>query len=231
MKIGIICALQYEAELLQSKLKNTTKTTVSAMTFTHGTLGNTEVIIAVCGVGKVFAAMCAQTMALTYSPDVIVNSGVAGAISKELDCGDITVATSVVQHDMDTSPLGDPKGLISGINVVNFNCDTNVCQSIEKIAKDRGANVLKGVIATGDKFIASADDKDFIENTFDAIACDMEAGAIAQVCYVNNVPFCIIRAISDSADGKASVDYPAFSRQAAKNAAEILEQYILNVNE
>ncbi len=230
MKIGIICALQYEAELIESRLTNTVKTTVSAITFTHGKLGNNEVIIAVCGVGKVFAAMCAEIMALKFSPDVVINSGVAGAIHKELGCGDITIATSVVQHDMDTSPLGDPKGLISGINIINFNCDNDTLNSIKNIATQSSLKVLTGVIASGDKFVASKDDKDFIESTFNAVACDMEAGAIGHVCYVNNIPFCIIRAISDSADGKACVDYPTFSRIAAKNAAEILCNYILNVD-
>ncbi len=219
---GIICALQYEAELLISKLENKKEKTISNIVFNRGTLNGKDVVIAVCGVGKVFAAICAQTMILEYKPDIIINTGVAGAVSSELECGDITVAKSVVQHDMDTSPLGDPVGLISGINVINFECEQNTAKEIEKIAKSFGLKTITGVIASGDQFVANAEKKDFLQNTFNAVACDMEAAAIGHTCFVNSTDFCIIRAISDSADGKAHLDYPTFSKLAANNAAKIL---------
>jgi len=222
---GIICALQYEAELLTEKLENKTQECVSGITFTAGTLSGNDVVIAVCGVGKVFAAICAQTMILKYSPDLIINTGVAGAVHSSLQCGDITVASSVVQHDMDTSPLGDPKGLISGINVINFDCAPQKDKIIE-IAKANGCKTLCGVIASGDQFVASAEKKDYIEENFSAVACDMEAGAIGHACYINSTPFCVIRAISDSADGKAHLDYPTFSKMAANNAASIIGQFL-----
>ncbi len=225
--IGVICALQYEAQLLISKLTEVKTETVSGITFTSGKLGKTPTVIAVCGVGKVFAAVCAQTAILRYSPSLIINSGVAGAVHKSLGCGDIAVATSVVQHDMDTSPLGDPVGMISGINVINIECDS-LKDKIVNIAENDGHNVLTGVIASGDQFIASKDKKDFIENRFLAIACDMEAAAIGHACYINKTPFCVIRAISDSADGKAHLDYPTFSKAAANNAAKIIEKFICN---
>lgn len=226
---GIICALEYEAKLLISQLKDPDKKTFSGMFFTSGKLHNKDVVIAICGVGKVFAAICAQTMILNYSPDLIINTGVAGAVHATLNCGDITIASSVVQHDMDTSPLGDPVGMISGINAINFNCSTQK-DIIKKIAKSQGHNVIEGVIASGDQFIANAEKKSFIENTFNAVACDMEAGAIGHACYINNTPFCIIRAISDSADGKAHLDYPTFSSLAANNAANIISTFILNID-
>lgn len=222
---GIICALQYEAELLIEKLENKTQECVSGITFTAGTLCKKDVVIAVCGVGKVFAAICAQTMILKYSPELVINTGVAGAVHSSLQCGDITVASSVVQHDMDTSPLGDPKGLISGINVINFDCAPQKDKIIE-IANESGCKTLCGVIASGDQFVASTDKKDYIEENFSAIACDMEAAAIGHACYVNNTPFCVIRAISDSADGKAHLDYPTFSKMAANNAANIIGQFL-----
>lgn len=230
MKIGIICALEYEAKLLIAKLENAKQKSVSNITFTQGNIAKNEVVVAICGVGKVFAAICAQTMILEFKPDIVINSGVAGGIAKNLKCGDIAVATSVVQHDMDTSPLGDPLGLISGINVINFECDKLCSKGIAECAKLAGANVLQGVIASGDKFVASHAQKEFIEKNFNAVACDMEAGAIGHTCFVSNVPFCVIRAISDSADGSAHLDYPTFSKIAADNAAKILESYIINID-
>ncbi len=219
---GIICALQYEAELLISKLQNIKTKQISGIVFNQGRLNGKDVVIAVCGVGKVFAAICAQTMILEYKPDLVINTGVAGAVSSDIACGDITVATSVVQHDMDTSPLGDPVGLVSGINVVNFECCKKVSDKILAIAKSFGINAISGVIASGDQFIASADKKDYLQKTFNAVACEMESAAIGHTCFVNNTDFCILRAISDSADGKAHLDYPTFAKQAANNAAKIL---------
>ncbi len=219
---GIICALQYEAELLVSKLEHANKKTISNIVFNYGKLNGQDVVIAICGVGKVFAAICAQTMILEFNPVLVINTGVAGAISPLLNCGDITVAESVVQHDMDTSPLGDPVGLISGINIINFKCHKKSIEKIVKISNSLGHNTISGVIASGDQFVASADKKDYLQNNFKAIACDMEAAAIGHTCFVNNTDFCIIRAISDSADGTAHLDYPTFSKQAANNAAKIL---------
>lgn len=219
---GIICALQYEAELLISKLENANKKTISNIEFNYGKFNKQDVVIAICGVGKVFAAICAQTMILEFKPNLIINTGVAGAVSPLLNCGDITVAESVVQHDMDTSPLGDPVGLISGINVINFKCQKETTESIIKISKNLGHKTISGVIASGDQFVANSDKKDFLQNNFKAIACDMEAAAIGHTCFVNATDFCIIRAISDSADGSAHLDYPTFSKQAANNAANIL---------
>lgn len=222
---GIICALQYEAELLISKIDNRQENTVSGITFTSGEINGKKIVVAVCGVGKVFAAICAQTMILKYHPELVINTGVAGAVHKSLCCGDITVAESVVQHDMDTSPLGDPKGMISGINKIFFECAAQK-DIIAGIAKNENINVLQGVIASGDQFVASTEKKDFIESDFNAVACDMEAAAIGHTCYINAVPFCIIRAISDSADGKAHLDYPTFSKIAANNAADIICKFL-----
>lgn len=223
--IGIICALQYEAELLISKLTDKKTDTVSGMLYTSGILQGKKTVIAVCGVGKVFAAICAQTMILKYSPDIVINTGVAGGVHSSLGCGDITVAKSVVQHDMDTSPLGDPKGLISGINVIYIECSDKLSE-IVRISKANGHNTVTGVIASGDQFVASKEKKDFVQNEFNAVACDMEAAAIGHACYINNTPFCVIRAISDSADGEAHLDYPTFSKLAANNAAKIINEFV-----
>lgn len=116
--IGIIAAMNVEMESLRSYIQNPVTETISGITFVSGTLDGSEVVTAVCGIGKVFAAMCAQTMILRYKPDCIVNTGVAGTLTDKLEIGSIAVSSAVVQHDMDTSALGDPVGMISGINKV-----------------------------------------------------------------------------------------------------------------
>ena len=206
---GIIGAMKIEIEALNAQMENRQTRTVSGIEFTSGTLCGREVVTAVCGIGKVFAAMCAQTMILLYSPERIINTGVAGSLSTKLNIGDIAVSDFVVEHDMDTSPLGDPVGMISGINIV-----------------DIPIRCVKGKIASGDCFVNSAEKKKYISETFGAIACEMEGAAIGHVCYVNKVPFCVIRAISDAADGSSHMDYSKFTALAAKNSAAVMTELL-----
>ena len=131
--VGIIGAMDMEVSGLISKMENAKSTVFGGMTFTEGKLCGKNVVISKCGIGKVFAAMCAQTMILKFAPDFIINSGVAGALSESLNIMDAVIATRVVQHDMDTSPLGDPKGLISGINVVYIDTDKSVSASLTNV--------------------------------------------------------------------------------------------------
>ena len=217
--IGIIGALADEVAGLIAALDEPMTETVGSVEFHTGILEGKRVAIARCGVGKVFAALCAEAMIITYSPRLIVNTGVGGGIARGISVCDIVVAESLVQHDMDTSPLGDPKGLISGINVVYFDTDTRAAGIVMRAAEKNSITVHRGIIASGDKFIASADDKTRISADFGASVCEMEGAAIAQVAFVNNTPFCVIRAISDSADEGSSMDYLQFLPIAAKNSA------------
>ena len=194
------------------------------MKFVSGELYGKRIVVCKCGIGKVFAGICAQTMILKYAPKIIINSGVAGALDEKLCVLDAVVATSVVQHDMDTSPLGDPVGLISGINVVNIEADKKVSKALENSAKELQISVKRGIIASGDQFIANDEKKQYIKDTFSASACEMEGGAIAQACYVNKIPFAILRTISD---GKGEVlDYFTFSERAAVQAIKIIKNFI-----
>ncbi len=222
--IGIIGAMDIEVNGIISDMTNTKTEEFSGMKFVSGELFDKRVVVCKCGIGKVFAGICAQTMILKYSPKIIINSGVAGALDEELSVLDAVVATSVVQHDMDTSPLGDPVGLISGINVVRIDTDDNVSKCLENSAKELEIAVKRGVIASGDQFIANPQKKEYIKNTFGASACEMEGASIGQVCYINKIPFSIIRTISD---GKGEVlDYLTFSELAAKQAIKIIKNFI-----
>ena len=220
MKLGIIAAMKIEAELIEEAMTDIVRETCGSIEYCLGKIGTTDIVLAVCGIGKVFAAICAQTMIVKYAPDAVINTGVGGTLTKKLSVGDVAVSSAMVQHDMDTSALGDPVGLISGINIVEIPADAALAEKISAIVKSMGINTVTGTIATGDQFIGNQETKNRIVDTFGAIACEMEGAAIGQVCYVNKVPFAVIRAISDDADGGACEDYPAFAKMAAKNSAK-----------
>ena len=224
--IGIIAAMNVEMESLRSHMENTETDVISGIRFVRGTLEGKEVVTAVCGIGKVFAAMCAQTMIMHYTPDRIINTGVAGTLTDKLTIGSIAVSSAVVQHDMDTSALGDPVGLISGINKIELPADRLLSGQLSACAKVMGIRTETGVIASGDQFVASSERKAFIVDHFKAIACEMEGAAIGQVCYANKVPFCVLRAISDSADGSSHMDYPTFVKMAAEQSVALIRRFM-----
>lgn len=222
--IGIIGAMQPEIEELTSSLTDSYTECIGGIEFFVGTLGKKRAVIARCGIGKVFAAMCAEAMIIRYSPRLIINTGVGGALKKGIKPLDVVVADELCQHDMDTSALGDPKGLVSGINTVYFRTDERATALAKQIARNMGIAAHGGIIASGDKFVASAEDKARIVSDFSASACEMEGAAIAHVAFVNATPCCVIRAISDSADEGSSMDYMKFLPLAASNCARITKE-------
>ena len=166
--------------------------------------------------------MCAEAMIIRYAPDLVINTGVGGTLTRELSIGDVAIAEAVCQHDMDTTALGDEPGLISGINRVYFEADKAAVGMIEEIAGGLGIKTYRGTIASGDRFIASQAEKERIVSTFGAVSCEMEGAAVGHVCFVNSTPFAVIRAISDDADGGACEDYPSFAAASAAKSASIV---------
>ena len=227
MKIGIIGAMDVEvAELIES-MKDIKKETISGITYYEGILQEKNVVVAKCGIGKVHAAVCAQTMILKYSPDAVINTGVAGSLNSNLNIADLVISNKVVQHDFDTSGIGDPVGHISGIDLIEIPCPQNLVEKIENSAKlIEKTNVFVGTIASGDQFICNMSKKEYIVNNFNALCAEMEGAAIGHVCYLNNVDFCIIRAISDKADGSAHMDFPSFVQIAAKKSTKLINNFL-----
>lgn len=228
--IGIICAMQIEADAIRASLENVKTETVSGVTFTVGRRYGKEIVLAVCGIGKVFAAVCTEAMILRYAPSLILNSGVAGTLTSALSIGDIAISADLVQHDMDTSPLGDPVGLISGINKIHFEAETTAVKGLCAAADALGVRYAVGTIASGDQFLSDAAKKQWIADTFGAVACEMEGAAVAQVAYVNGVPFAVLRAISDSATGDAEMEYPKFVAMAAERSHAILDAFLASLS-
>ena len=223
---GIIAAMSCEAELILGVMKNKKPRVIGGMTFWQGKIGKDDVVLATCGVGKVFAAACATAMIIEFSPDRIINTGVAGAVSNAVNKLDTVVGTALVQHDMDTTPLGDEPGLISGINKVFFETDSELSNKLYACIELCGGKAKRGVVATGDRFVASAEEKNRISTLFGASCADMEGGAIAHVCFINSVPFAALRTMSDGADGDASGDFMEFCNKAARISSDVIITYL-----
>ena len=227
--IGIICALSAEAEFLKNEMNVRMMKTVAGAEYVSGKLFGKDAVIVVCGIGKVFAAVAAQTIVCEYSPDIIINTGVCGSLIPELKINDILVASGAVQHDMDTSGLGDPPGMVSGVNVIEFPCSKQLGEMFLASCERAGFSARTGIIATGDQFIGGGEKKEYLAEHFGASGCDMESGAIAHVCYINKLPCAIIRAISDNADEGADVSYAEFVKGAAERSAKIVGDVIARI--
>ncbi len=232
MLIGIIGAMDIEVQALKELMDEPAIETISTVSYYRGKINGMEVVVAVAGVGKVNAAVCTQTMILTYHPEYIINVGVAGGLSPELGIGDIAVAENVVEHDMDTTPIGDVPGYISGLNIVRIPCDKWLSQVMINAAKKlEGIKVLTGTIASGDQFISMDDERKKIVDNFSAIAAEMEGASIGHVCYMNGVRFGVLRAISDGANSDSAMDYPTFAKMAAANSIKIICEMLNQIRE
>lgn len=221
--IGIIGAMDVEINEIKSRVENRAIQTISGRTFVSGQLNGQDVVVSQCGIGKVNAALCAEAMILAYKPDLVINVGVGGGLNVALKYGDIAIADKLVQHDADTSALGDPVGLVSTVNKVYFECDEHAVSCIKSVVDEMdGVRGMIGTIATGDQFISGAAIKARIVSNFGAICCEMEGGAIAHVCCVNNVRCAVIRSISDNADDDSHSDYGQFTRLATAHSTQAL---------
>lgn len=221
--VGLIGAMHVEMEALINDLEDRKTLVCGKIAIETGTLYGIKTALAICGPGKVNAAVYADTMIHLIHPDWVINLGVAGALSHKLGIGDIVLAESCVQHDMDTSAVGDPVGFISGIGEIYLPCDTFLNEQLRLAAAMLpDISIHKGVVASGDQFICAKERKSSIQAAFSAIACEMEGGAIAHACYMHGIPVCIVRSISDKADESAQMDYPEFVKLAAANSTRLI---------
>ena len=221
MKIGIIGAMEVEVETLKKNM--TVKNTVNkaSMEFFEGTIGNTEVVVVRSGICKVNAGICVQILVDTFGVTHVINTGAAGSLDARINIGDIVLSTDACFHDVDATVFGYKKGEIPQLGTLAFTADANLREkakaAIKVAAPDLG--VFEGRICSGDQFICDKAVKDAIIKDFSGICCEMEGAGIAQACFLNNIPFLIIRAISDKADGSEIVDYPEFEAKAARDCA------------
>lgn len=225
-KIGLIGAMEEEVAILKENMKQPEEMTKAGMTFVHGNLWGTDTVVVVSGIGKVNMAVCTQILIDAYQIDTVINTGVAGSLNNTLDIGDIVLSRCAQQHDMDVSPLGDPVGIIPRMEQSIFPADEALIYlakaACEKANPDIHCHI--GKVVSGDQFIADAEKKDYLIQTFQGDCAEMEGAAMAQVAYLNQVPFLIIRAISDKADNSGHMDYPTFARQAIIHTVNLLKE-------
>ena len=218
--VGFIGAMAVEVENLLEQMEERQDEKIGMDRFSWGQLFGQEVVMAVCGPGKVNAALCAQSMIEHFHPDWVLNLGVAGAGEEGVSIGDMVIATGAVQHDMDTSPLGDPVGYVSKVGLVEFPCDAQLRERLLDAASQvPELKVHEGVIATGDQFICDGETRRRIHERFHSKAVEMEGAAVAQVCHELDVPFAVIRAISDNANEHAAHDFMRFVKSVAAQYA------------
>ena len=212
-KIGIIGAMELEVATLKKNMDTDQITKKAGMEFHEGNLKGMPVVVVQCGVGKVNAAMCVQILADLYDVTHIINTGVAGSLNPALDIGDILVSKDAIQHDMDVTPLGYAKGQIPGLEQLAFTADEKLCKT-----------AVEGRVVSGDQFISSKEIKDALIAEFHPDCTEMEGASIAQAATLNNIPYVVIRAISDKADGSAQEDYPTFEKKAAEHCAKLVQE-------
>ena len=227
-KVGIIGAMDVEIALLKESAVIMSREKIAGMEFYSGTLGSSDVVIVKSGMGKVNAGICAQILITHFGVNEIINTGVAGSLNPDLNISSLVIAVDCVQHDFDVSYINFAKGEIPYTGKFAFETNNKLRAEIMKAAKKFAPfrNVIEGRICTGDQFIHDKSQKESIIKNFGGDCCDMESGAIAQVCYLNKIPFAIIRAISDSADSETTKDFQEFEEVTARLSASIVKSML-----
>lgn len=224
--LGIIGAMDVEVDAIKAKIKDGVSTKVAGTQFVTGYIENVMVTVARCSPGKVNAALCTQAMIDKFDVDKIINVGVACSLDPRVVIKNIVIASDVCQYDIDITALGEPKGYINGINMIKIPTDPELSELLARTAINSGEKIHRGTVASGDTFIGSAEMKEEIARDFGAICGEMEGGAVGQVCSANNIPFAILRSISDGGDENAAMDYPTFKKIAADMSATIITKLI-----
>lgn len=224
-RIGIIAAMEEEKAQIFRYLTDTKVVLEKAgLIFEEGNFGSIQVIVVCAGIGKVNAAMCTQILIDSFAPQVLLNVGVAGAVDPVLNVGDVVISTEAQYHDIDCSAVGDPVGIVPRMKTSIFKADPELIELARYIGESLDMNVYCGKVVSGDQFINSLETKRYLYQQFGGMCAEMEGCAMAHVCYLNEVPYLIIRSISDKADdGDADVLYEEFMPMAAERAGRLLK--------
>ena len=220
-KLAIMGAMEEEIEPLLAYFDKVNVVEYANNKYYEVNYNGLDIVIAYSKIGKVFASLTASTMIEKFGCDTLLFSGVAGGINPKLKIGDLIIADKLCQHDLDITAFGHPHGYVPGGKVF-VETSKELRDVAIKVAKENDLKVIEGIIATGDQFVHSTQRKEFIENTFNADALEMEGASVAVVCDAFNIPFFILRAISDTADMDAGFDFDEFLKSSAKNSADYL---------
>ena len=226
-KIGIVVAMKVEKVAIEEKMTSKTNETVYNLPFIIGKINNVECILVQSGVGKVNAARTTQILIDRYKPEVVINAGTGGSINPELNIGDVVISKKIVQHDFDITEFDHPKGYVPEVGDY-IEGDENLLKSFYNIIKETDEDNFKakiGIIASGDMFCTEIKHKEKIHSKFNADIVDMECSAIAQVAYLDNIPFIGIRSVSDVPNGENVSTYKDNVELASEISSKILEKF------
>lgn len=224
--IGIIGAMDIEVDKIKDLLNVVSVKNIAGMDFVLGSAEGNSIVLVRCSVGKVNAAVCTQIMIDMYAVDYVINTGVAGGLAESLEIGDVVISSDVMHHDMNVESLGYAPGVIPDMDCSLFEADETLVELAKNALSESGLKGVIGRVASGDVFVADNSLKGYIINNFGAACCEMEGAGIAQTCYLNRIPFVVIRAISDSANNEGAMDYPAFKALAAENSQKIIHYMV-----
>jgi adenosylhomocysteine nucleosidase len=230
-KTGIIGAMEIEVEQIKKDMQISRTVKRAKMEFVEGTLEGRPVVVVRSGIGKVNAAVCTQLLVDEFQVDCVINTGIAGSLNADINIGDIVISSDVVHHDMDAVNFGYPLGQIPQMDVFSFEADSELADAAEAVCHQVNPEiaVFRGRVVSGDQFIAEKSVKERIIANFGGYCTEMEGAAIAQTAYLNEIPFVILRAISDKADDSATMDYPTFERQAAEHCVRLVEGLVAEI--
>jgi len=220
-KIAIMGAMPEEIEPLLANVDEIKKIEYAKNIYYEAKYKGKEIVIAYSKIGKVFASLTATILIEKFGCNQLLFSGVAGAINPELKIGDLIIAKALCQHDLDITAFGHPFGYVPEGEVC-ISTDEKLREIAKEVARKNNLTLKEGIIATGDQFVSSVERKEFISSTFDADALEMEGASVAVVCDALGVPFFVLRAISDSADGSADIDFDTFLESSAKVSAHFI---------
>lgn len=227
-KYGIIAAMQEEMQEIENIMEEKKNQKIYELNFITGKINSTEVVLVEAGIGKVNASRTTQILIDNFEIDAIINVGTAGSANDELEIGDIVIGKKVVQHDFDITAFGHPKGFISNVGQY-VESDSTLIEKMKQTISKMQENEFKikiGTIASGDIFCTEAKMKEKIRSKFNADAIEMEGAAIAQVCKLDNIPFIIIRSISDKPNGNNNITFDLFLEKASKRCAKIIKEFL-----
>lgn len=222
--IGIIGAMDEEVSRLKEKMQVKRIENKAGMEFFEGDLSGKDVVIVRSGIGKVNAGICTQILVDDFQVEAVINTGVAGSLRNEINIGDIVLSSDALQHDMDATGFGYEPGIIPRMDNSIFAADKELLMVAEKVNREVNSEIetFVGRVVSGDQFISDKEKKDYLVKQFSGYCTEMEGAAIAQTCYVNKIPFLVIRAISDKADNSATMDYGEFEAKAIEHTVKLL---------
>ena len=231
MITGIIGAMEEEVAKLKTEMTRVIESKKAGMNFLKGKLFDKDVVVVRSGIGKVNAAICTQILVDDFKIGRVINTGVAGGLYNELEVGDIVISSDALYHDFDVTGFGYKEGVIPRMETSTFTADMELATKAKDICNKVNPDIkcFIGRVVSGDEFVSTNEKKTWLVDTFNGYCTEMEGCGIAHAAYLNHIPFIIVRAISDKADGSAKVDYREFEMKAIEHTVKLMKELVREI--